>query len=80
MKLSIFKSEPVSANLMATPIPEWVSVFDACAQASFQAINRCMKIDNPALADEFLQTEDGKALMRSLKGYALFVLGKSINA
>ncbi len=64
--------------LLAKPAPEWVSVFDACAQASFTAINKCMKVDDQALADEFLKTADGKAFMKGLKGYAMFVLGKTI--
>lgn len=77
--LNLFrKAESTEPTLLAAQIPEWLSVFDACAQASFRAINQCMKIDNPALAEEFLKTEDGKALMKSLKAYALFALGKSI--
>jgi len=81
MQLNPFKkSDTPAPTLMSTQIPEWVSVFDACAQASFMAINRCMKVDNPALAEEFLKTEDGKALMKNLKAYALFVLGKTIEA
>lgn len=64
--------------LLTTEITFTRSVIHSCAQASIRAINESLGVNELNLADEYLQTEDGKALMRGLKGYALFALGKTI--
>ncbi len=68
--------------IMTTEITFQRSVVHKCAQADFVLINECLGIaDHPdaaAIAEEFLTTEDGKALVRGLKGYMLFALGKTL--
>lgn len=81
--MSLFgKEKPQSPALLKTEISYTRSVVHSCAQASMRAMNECIGLtnsdENQAVADEYLATEDGKALMRGLKGYMLFALGKTI--
>lgn len=79
-----FSSKPKSTAvaLLNTPITFQRSVVHSCAQANFKLLNECMGIadhpDSPTIADEYLATEDGKALMRGLKGYMLYAMGKTM--
>lgn len=75
--LGLTKDKALPA-LLGTEIKFTRSVIHSCAQASIRAINESLGIDDMALADEYLATSDGQALMRGLKGYALFALGKTI--
>lgn len=54
------------------------SVIHSCAQASIRAINESLGVTDATLADEYLQTTEGQALMRGLRGYAIFALGKTL--
>lgn len=68
----------VTPVLMTAEITYTRSVIASCAQASFRAINESLGVTDLSLADDYLKTADGEALMRGLKGYALFALGKTI--
>ncbi len=72
------KAAPNTPALLNTEIKFTRSVLHSCAQASIRAINESLGVEDMALADEYLATEDGKALMRGLKGYAIFALAKTI--
>jgi len=83
--VSFFSGGKEKTNLPAilnTEITFQRSVVHKAIQADFVLINECLGIaDHPdasAIAEEFLNTEDGKALVRGLKGYMLFALGKTL--
>ncbi len=76
--LGFGEKKPQLPALLTTEIVFTRSVIHSCAQASIRAINESLGVNELDLADEYLATEDGKALMRGLKGYALFALAKTI--
>ena len=72
------KDKPQPPALLQQEINYTRSVIHSCAQASIRAINESLGVADPNLADEYLPTTEGHALMRGLRGYAIFALGKTL--
>ena len=75
---SIFKPKTQEAPLMLTQYAVPESVLHACIKANCLMLNKVVALEDNQLADDWIATEDGRAVMRGLAGYMMRALGKKL--